>query len=167
MPVLILDIIVVVLLVATIFYCWLLNKRLGHWRRDEQRLREMIADFDAATRRAEVGIENLRQTGQNIENTLQKRMRDARAVSDELQFMIENLDSLTTHFDQSSSGSSSSQRPSSKISDHLQPNDDINDQSDDHDDQDSRPARGKKKSRASVKSRAEKELLKVLRSGKQ
>ena len=162
MPVLILDVIIVALLVATIFYCWLLNKRLGHWRRDEQRLREMIADFDAATRRAEVGIRNLRQTGENIENTLQKRMRDARALSDELQFMIENLDSLTTHFDQSSSQSSSSQR--SSTSDHLRPSDDDHS---DHNHQKPRSTGRTKKSASSVKSRAEKELLNVLKSGKQ
>ncbi len=165
MPVLILDIIVITLLGATIFYCWHLNKRLGHWRRDEQRLRAMIADFDAATQRAEAGIQDLRQTGEHIENTLHKRMRDARALSDELQFMIENLDSLTTHFDQTSSPPSS-EHSSSKMPDVARSAGGMGSHTNHHNSRDSQSRGDKKNPGASVKSRAERELLKALRSGK-
>jgi len=86
MPVaLFLDILVAVLLVITIGYAWVLNKRLGHLRQDKGELEKMALNFHSATDRAEDSIARLKS---NVE-TLQDSMKKAEALRDDLVFLSE------------------------------------------------------------------------------
>ncbi len=93
---LILDGVVAALLIATIAYCAILNRRLGALRRNRDDLRQVVASFNEATVRAEVGIARLKQTGEEINETLQEQMEEARARYDELVFVTDRADKLVS-----------------------------------------------------------------------
>jgi hypothetical protein len=82
---LILDIFVAVLLVITIGYAWVLNKRLGSLRRDKGELEKMALNFHMATDRAEESIERL-----NINvKTLQDSIKKSEVLRDDLIYLSE------------------------------------------------------------------------------
>jgi len=82
---LMLDILVAVLLVVTIGYAYLLNKRLAGLRRDKGELEKMALNFHTATDRAEESIARLKV---NVE-ALQANMDKAESLRDDLVFLSE------------------------------------------------------------------------------
>ncbi len=82
---LIIDLFVAVLLVVTIGYAIVLNKRLGKLRRDEASLEKLAATFGDSTVRAEESIETLKYAADMI----QDRMDKAQALRDDLAFLID------------------------------------------------------------------------------
>jgi len=72
---------VALLLVLTIGYCVVLNRRLKCLRTDEHAMREMIAELVAATDTAERAIGALRQAAQECDQTLGERLRAAERVT--------------------------------------------------------------------------------------
>lgn len=82
---LIIDLFVAVLLVVTIGYAIVLNKRLGKLRRDESSLEKLAATFGDSTVRAEESIETLKYAADMI----QERMDKAQALRDDLAFLID------------------------------------------------------------------------------
>ena len=82
---LILDILVAVLLVVTIGYAMVLNKRLGHLRRDKGELENLVLSFTDATGRADNGIATLKSTA----DVLQDRIDKAGSLHDDLVFLID------------------------------------------------------------------------------
>ena len=65
------------LLIVTIGYCVLLNKRLKRLRADESALRETIVELVKATEIAERAIEGLRQTAAECDQDLTTKLRQA------------------------------------------------------------------------------------------
>ena len=61
---LILDSLIVVLLLATIFYCVVLNRRLGRLRNSRTELERATRAFAEAASRADAGIKGLRRTAE-------------------------------------------------------------------------------------------------------
>ena len=82
---LVLDILVAVLLVVTIGYAVLLNRRLGGLRRNKAELEKLAASFGDATTRAGDGIAKLKGAADD----LQDRMDKAVALRDDLVFLID------------------------------------------------------------------------------
>lgn len=82
---LIVDLLVAVLLVVTIGYAIVLNKRLGKLRRDKTELEKLASTFGQSTVRAEESIEKLK----NAAELLQERMEKAVALRDDLAFLID------------------------------------------------------------------------------
>ncbi|GBD46878.1 DUF6468 domain-containing protein [Methylopila sp. Yamaguchi] len=72
---------VAVLLVATIAYCALLNRRLGKLRADEGVMRETITELVASTHAAERAIVALRAALGHCEDTLAERLGRAETMS--------------------------------------------------------------------------------------
>ena len=68
---------VAVLLLLTIGYCVVLNRRLKKLKADEQALRDMIAELITATEIAERAIAGLKVTVQDCDQTLGERLRAA------------------------------------------------------------------------------------------
>ena len=81
-----LDVLVAVLLVITIGYAVVLNRRLGRLRRDKSDLEKLAATFVQATARAEESIGNLKKTA----NSLKERTDNDQALSDDLAFVRED-----------------------------------------------------------------------------
>ena len=85
---LILDFLVAILLVITIAFAFVLNKRLGKLRGDRKAFEKLAETFGDSTSRAEEGISSLHQTT----NVLQERLDKAQSLKDDLTFMIERGD---------------------------------------------------------------------------
>ncbi|MBV6656483.1 MAG: chemotaxis protein [Devosiaceae bacterium] len=81
---LIIEGLVAVLLIMTIGYCILLNKRLKRLRADEEALRATIAELLTATEIAERAIGGLRDNAAQSEATLGQHIAHATHMSDEL-----------------------------------------------------------------------------------
>lgn len=79
------DLFVAGLLVVTIGYAIVLNRRLGKLRGDKAELEKLAATFSQSTVRAEESIEKLR----NTVDMLQDRMEKAEALRDDLAFLID------------------------------------------------------------------------------
>ena len=75
---------VAVLLVVTIGYCMLLNKRLRRFRADEQSLKATISELITATEIAERAIAGLKLTVRECDQNLGERLRTAERFSAEI-----------------------------------------------------------------------------------
>ena len=85
---LILDLFVALLLIITIGFAVVLNKRLGKLRGDREAFEKLAETFGESISRAEDGISTLHQTT----DVLQQRLEKAQALKDDLAFLIERGD---------------------------------------------------------------------------
>src|SRR5262249_20103668 len=96
---LIIESLVAVLLVLTIAYCVLLNKRLKRLRADEQALKATISELIIATDIAERAIAGLQTTVRECDQNLGERLRTAERFSADMERQLdageEILDRLT------------------------------------------------------------------------
>jgi hypothetical protein len=83
------DLLVAGLLLATLSYCIVLNRRLAALRDDKGELRELIRGLGAAAQRAEAGVASLRAAAEQIGVGLQQEIERARGLRDDLAYMIE------------------------------------------------------------------------------
>jgi len=77
---LIIECLVAVLLITTIGYCVVLNRRLVRLRSDESTLKGTIAELVSASERAERAIAGLKSSAETAETTLAGRLREAEAL---------------------------------------------------------------------------------------
>ncbi|WP_150525590.1 DUF6468 domain-containing protein [Roseibium sediminis] len=80
----IIELLVAVLLLVTIAYCWILNNRLQRLRADEETLRATISELMTATEIAERAILGLKSTATEADKTLGSRLNEAEKMSREL-----------------------------------------------------------------------------------
>ncbi len=83
------DAIVAVLLVATIGYSVVLNRRLGAVRSDREKFEDLIRNLANVSQSAETAVANLRSTADDLGRRLDKKVGEARSLSDDLIYMIE------------------------------------------------------------------------------
>ncbi|MDF1721311.1 MAG: DUF6468 domain-containing protein [Minwuia sp.] len=84
---LLLDVLLVVLLTATVIYCFVLNRRLGQLRNAQGEMANLVRSFDQSTERARSSIDELKQTAGAVGLELEGRVGKARAMLDELQLV--------------------------------------------------------------------------------
>jgi hypothetical protein len=93
------EIVLVVLLVATLCQAIRLERALGVLKRDRSSLESLVVGFNASTHQAESGIQRLRAAadgaGRQIENQLTKSV----ALKDDLSFLTERGDRLADRLD--------------------------------------------------------------------
>lgn len=88
-----LDLLVAALLVATIAYAIVLNRRLGQLRGGSEQMERLIADFYQATTRAEASLTALKDlTGRN-EGDIAGQLNSLTGVRDELEFLVSRAES--------------------------------------------------------------------------
>ncbi|MDR3500576.1 MAG: DUF6468 domain-containing protein [Parvibaculum sp.] len=85
-----LEVIVCVLLAATIVYCATLDRRLRAMRSGQDGLRELITDLSAATNNAVAAIARLREASDATGKSLSEQVKRGRALADELALMVES-----------------------------------------------------------------------------
>lgn len=90
----ILDLIIAVLLAATIGYAVLLNRQLSSLRKNRDELAKIILNFNEATVRAEASVPKLRKAAEEAGADLQQRVEKAQSLRDDLAFMIERADQM-------------------------------------------------------------------------
>ncbi len=86
---LVLDGVIAVLLVAMIFCCLAFYRRLGELRGSRGEFAALIKSFSAATERAEAGVSRILETGERSHAELDERIETARALCDDLAFLVE------------------------------------------------------------------------------
>jgi DnaJ-domain-containing protein 1 len=82
-----LDIILVGLLMATIGYCVVLNKRLSTMRDAQDDLRQLSQEFDQAIVKSKLGVDELKVAAQNASNDIQGEIQQAKELIEELQLI--------------------------------------------------------------------------------
>lgn len=95
----ILDLVIAVLLLATIGYAMTLNSRLSQLRKNRDDLARIIVSFNEATVRAESSIPKLKRAAEEAGMSLQERVDKAQSLRDDLAFMIERADSMANRLE--------------------------------------------------------------------
>jgi hypothetical protein len=83
------DAIVALLLIATIGYSVVLNRRLGTVRNDREKFEVLVRNLNTASHRAESAVTSLRVTAEELSRRLEKKVEEARSLADDLTYMIE------------------------------------------------------------------------------
>jgi hypothetical protein len=83
------DITVAALLIATIAYVSVLNRRLGVLRDDKAKLEELIKALTVASSNAQAGVAGLRQATEEVGRDLEKRLAGGQSLRDDLNYLIE------------------------------------------------------------------------------
>ena len=96
---LIFDALIAVLLVATIGYAAVLNRKLGILRDAKSEMEALIASFSESTECAGSGVESLKQEAGRSGEALQKKVEAARGLVDDLGFLIERGARLAERLD--------------------------------------------------------------------
>lgn len=136
---LVLDILIAILLIATLVYAFLLNRRLGELRKDRAHLEAVVMAFREATANAESSIQKLKSYSDKAANGLDEVFGRAQAVRDDLTYLIDRGNGLADRLEQGV-------RKARK------------------DDPAARPAAEPEDPAATARSEAERELLKALQS---
>jgi len=111
---LMIESLVAVLLVLTIGYCLILNRRLKRLRADESSLRATIAELVAATTVAERAIEGLRTTVTDCDATLGERLRTAERIAAELVRDVRRGEEIVSRIHRIAVAARGSERPSAE-----------------------------------------------------
>jgi len=95
-----LELVTVVLLIATIAACFALHRRVAALRAAQDEMQRSIEMFNGATARAESGVERLRQASEAAGLALQQEIERARAVSEDLAVAVRSGDRIVARMAQ-------------------------------------------------------------------
>jgi hypothetical protein len=112
-PGVLLDGLLVILLIATIGWCFVLNRRLGNIRAASNQMKDLVGNFSTATEQAKAGIKALRNAAEVDGAALQEVVDSARVLRDELAFLTEAGDTLANRLADSRSSKVSSRQAAS------------------------------------------------------
>ena len=94
-----LEIILVVLLGATLFQAIRLERALGVLKRDRASLESLVAGFNASTHQAESGIQRLHAAAEGAGRQIEDQVAKSVALKDDLAFLTERGDRLADRLD--------------------------------------------------------------------
>jgi hypothetical protein len=84
----------VMLLVVTIGYAFILNRRLVTFRKDRAEMEALAKSFAEATAKAEASVQKLRGSTDKVGASLDESLEAARSLRDDLAFLIDRGSSL-------------------------------------------------------------------------
>ena len=82
-----LESVVALLLVITLGYCFVLERRMRAFRSNQEALRTLICDLDSATGRAERAVAGLSLTTKEAQSGLESKINDARNLTRSLSML--------------------------------------------------------------------------------
>jgi septal ring factor EnvC (AmiA/AmiB activator) len=88
------DLTIVTLLIVTIAFAAVLNRRLSAWRQDRAEFERVIAQFNQAAARAEAGVERLKVASEQTGRTLQQTVTKGQSLRDDLAYLVERAEPL-------------------------------------------------------------------------
>lgn len=100
----ILDILIIVLLMATIVYAGILNRRLSRFRDTKAELERATRSFAEAAVRADAGLRNLREIAGTSGPGLTKAVDRAQTLREELSFLVETAEALAVRLEGAAQG---------------------------------------------------------------
>jgi len=83
------DLVVAILLIVTIVYAAMLNRRLAGLRSDKAELRALIQGLTVASHNAETAVSALKSANDDIGRQLESKVGRAQGLRDDLSYMIE------------------------------------------------------------------------------
>lgn len=98
------DVIIVILLVATIVYCALLNRRLRALRGLDGDIRKLVSELSNAARGTQQGIATLKTYATTTGENLAAKTEAARSLADDLAFLTEKAGELAGRLEQGIGG---------------------------------------------------------------
>ncbi|NKB48473.1 MAG: hypothetical protein GKS02_03800 [Alphaproteobacteria bacterium] len=87
-----LDLLVAGLLVATIAYAIVLNRRLSQLRGGAQQMERLISDFYQATTRAESGLSAMKEVAGRNDSEFFEQFESMKKLRDELEYLVERAE---------------------------------------------------------------------------
>lgn len=94
-----LEIVLVVLLGATLFQAIRLERALGVLKRDRASLESLVVGFNASTHHAESGIQRLHAAAEGAGRQIEGQLTKSVALKDDLAFLTERGDRLADRLD--------------------------------------------------------------------
>ncbi|MBN8904595.1 MAG: hypothetical protein J0H57_26560, partial [Rhodospirillales bacterium] len=88
------------MLAATLFHAVRLERALGVLKRDRVALQELVDAFNASTRQAEQGVEQLRSATEGAGRQIARQIDAGLSLKDDLSFLIERGERLADRLDQ-------------------------------------------------------------------
>lgn len=85
----VIELIVSLLLVVTISYCFIVNRKLTALRADQSGLRLVIGELNRSTERAELAIQQMRQTAQQVDTEMAGHLETAHSAREDLIMTLE------------------------------------------------------------------------------
>ena len=87
-----LNLLLIVLLLPTVVYVVLLQRRLASLRADREAVDLVVERMNEATRRAEASLKGIRQAAEQAKITLDEPVARAQALRDELTYLVQRTD---------------------------------------------------------------------------
>jgi hypothetical protein len=94
-----LEILLVVLLAATLFQAVRLERALGILKRERTSLEALVAGFNASTHHAESGILHLREAADGAGKQIQSQLAKSVALKDDLSYLTDRGERLADRLD--------------------------------------------------------------------
>ena len=88
------DGILIILLVATIFCAVSLSRRLSSLRSDKKNLEKLMGEFHHISEKADKSLTGIRATAEEVSRELAEANAKSRSMRDELAFLVERADRL-------------------------------------------------------------------------
>src|SRR5690606_3690060 len=85
----IINLFMVALLMTTIIYCWVLNRRIRILQDSKSELAQLLRYFDESTQRASDSIVALQSSSKRASEAIQHKLERSVEMLDDLEFMIE------------------------------------------------------------------------------
>jgi hypothetical protein len=108
---LIIECLVAVLLLLTIGYCVILNRRLSRLRANEVSMKHTISELLTATETAERAIAGLKITVRDCDHTLGERLRSSDKIRSDLERELERGESILSRIMQITDAANGASRP--------------------------------------------------------
>ncbi len=89
-----LDLVLIILLTATLFHAVRLERALGVLKRDRRALEELVSAFNASTQMAEQGIDRLRKSADGAGRQITLQIDVANGLKNDLMFLTERGERL-------------------------------------------------------------------------
>lgn len=111
---LLLDAVVAVLLVVTIIYATILNRKLSALRDAKAELQKQMAGFQIATEKTEAALIGLRQAAERAGKPLQGQIDQADSKFGDLKYLVDKADGIADRLEQAI-GSARGQGPAAPV----------------------------------------------------
>lgn len=91
---LLIDMLIVLLLIPTIIYAFLLNKKITFLQKNKDDMMKLIVALNDATSKAEMGMPKLKSIADKAITSLQEGINKTDNIKDDLSFLIEKADTM-------------------------------------------------------------------------
>lgn len=115
-----LDLVMIVLLVATIVYAIILNRKLAAFRRSREDMQNFLTAFNAANERAETSITALKEMAEHSGEKLREDIEKAEALNEDLSFMVDRGESIANRLEKAARDVNSGRRTSGSAGEGIQ-----------------------------------------------